>query len=588
MADRNEQTWSVLCAYLDGALSVEEIAALRERLQREPALRTALAELVYQRQLLVELGEEQQQRAVVDTAGREKRVKWWVPMSVAAGIAVIVGLWLTVYGPRFGDAAEVVARVEKGVGCRVSGVGGERTLELGDDVRAGEKIETGEGGSVVLAYGVGAKVEVGEMSRLRFEYSVTNKRLPISKLEKGKLSAEVAKQPAGRPFIVETPHGRVTVLGTRFTLRVEESEGGKDQVTEQSQIPSTRLQVEEGLVRFTRLGDGVSVEVPAGCGVSTGEDMAMKVVSLTPALTVLANLRGHSADNINALRFSPDGTRFLSCGGDRTTRVWDVQTRRELFALRGHKKAVMTAAFSPDGKTIATGSFDRTVRIWRALDGKPITQLDGHINQVWSVGFSPDGATLASASEDFTVILWDTDTWRRKKTLEGHSGPLRALVYSPEGDLLATGANDKTVRLWDLRHGDPPAVYSSSNSITEMAYSPGGETIAVTDYGGMLTVLDGTTLGMRVRVQAHPEGSLALAFSPDGRMIATAGPDPSIAFWDAETLELLVRQDTPLEIVSLAFGRDGRILAGGDYGRSITLFEIDRTILTNKNVESMQ
>src|SRR5262249_53240542 len=75
--------------------------------------------------------------------------------------------------------------------------------------------------------------------------------------------------------------------------------------------------------------------------------------------------------------------------------------------LKGHKNAVSSVAFSPDGKTLASGSGDKTIKLWDVATGKEMASLKGHTGYVFSVAFSPDGKTLASASGDKTVKLWD-------------------------------------------------------------------------------------------------------------------------------------------------------------------------------------
>jgi WD40 repeat protein len=74
--------------------------------------------------------------------------------------------------------------------------------------------------------------------------------------------------------------------------------------------------------------------------------------------------------------------------------------------LRGHGNAVQSAAFSPDGRRIVTASWDRTARVWDAATGKEITVLQ-HDNYVNSAAFSPDGARIVSGSSDNTARIWD-------------------------------------------------------------------------------------------------------------------------------------------------------------------------------------
>ncbi len=149
--------------------------------------------------------------------------------------------------------------------------------------------------------------------------------------------------------------------------------------------------------------------------------------------------------------YSPEGSRIIvACGGDKTGKIWDLNTRTVAITLSGHLNAVFDAAFSPDGNRVVTGSDDGTAKIWDANTGVNILTLSGHTGGVRGVAYSPDGSKIATASLDSTAKIWDANTGNLIRTLKGHKGMVFDVAYSPDGSRMATGSADGTAKIWDI------------------------------------------------------------------------------------------------------------------------------------------
>ena len=124
--------------------------------------------------------------------------------------------------------------------------------------------------------------------------------------------------------------------------------------------------------------------------------------------------------------------------------------KSERNRLEGHDNLVISVNFSPDGKTLVSGSWDKTIKLWNVETGKEIRTLKGHDELVRSVNFSPDGKTLVSGSLDKTIKLWNVETGEEIRTLKGHDSYLSSVNFSPDGKTLVSGSDDNTIKLWNL------------------------------------------------------------------------------------------------------------------------------------------
>ena len=175
------------------------------------------------------------------------------------------------------------------------------------------------------------------------------------------------------------------------------------------------------LVKYTCL----VILVSAACGVSIS---AHSNADAELPVRLVVQL-GH-AGAVNAAAISPDGRLVATASGDKTARVWDTATGKELLALTGNSDSILAISFSPDGRWIATGSEDGIAALWEVSTGKQVHRYSGSeigkpLGWVFSVTFSHDGKTLLGAEGAGSVRFWDVKSGQElhRSTSRKSGGP---------------------------------------------------------------------------------------------------------------------------------------------------------------------
>ena len=298
-------------------------------------------------------------------------------------------------------------------------------------------------------------------------------------------------------------------------------------------------------------------------------------------------LTGHTGD-INGLAWSPDGRTIASGSRDWTIRLWDAATGTTKATLSGNAGEVNSVAFSADGHTLASAHDEQVVILWDVFTRQRKATLRGHTDYVSSIKYSPDGRTIASASFDHTVRLWDVATGKTIYTLIGHNDAVISVAYSPDGRTIASASFDHTVRLWDVATGATKTILEYPSRVISVAFSPDGRTIAGAGWHDIF-LWDVVTGARKGGYPGFHVGNFAVTFSPDGRILTfggihtTAGEFDDVRLYEVASLYEGAPRRREIDrfrghtdnIVSLAYSPDGRTLASGSQDDTVRLWQVE-------------
>jgi eukaryotic-like serine/threonine-protein kinase len=277
----------------------------------------------------------------------------------------------------------------------------------------------------------------------------------------------------------------------------------------------------------------------------------------------LRDFEGVSQMPATNVAFRPDG-RMLAIGSDDgTAALWDIGTGTLLRVLRGHAGLVTGVGFSPDGRRLVTGSWDSTVRFWEPETGRETALLRGHHGAVETLQFNRGGTRLLSSGQDGVVKVWDVSLPSDTPVLEGHRGWAFSAVFQPGGTIAATGGWG-IIHFWDPATGHHLRAIDGPHpaEVRALAYSPDGKALASAGEEGTIKIWEGESDAPRFWINAQQGRLYALAYSPDGKDLVSAGADGTVRSWDPATGALRrVLQAHGTKVFSLAFSPDGQRLA---------------------------
>lgn len=202
---------------------------------------------------------------------------------------------------------------------------------------------------------------------------------------------------------------------------------------------------------------------------------------------------------------------------------------------------VVGLAWSPNGRFVAVVAVSGPVTVFDAKSGQPVANLAGHSFGTMALAWKPTGELLATAGQDGKVRIWDATLWQERAALDGGAAWVEKLAFNTDGQWLASAAS-KRVRVWDAAGNTIREFADHKSTVTDLAWR--GSLLSVASYGGvrLYNVATGET-----RSNFEWKGApLAIAWSPNGAMLAHGNQDATIHFWFA------AKPATPLQMSGYA------------------------------------
>jgi WD40 repeat protein/tRNA A-37 threonylcarbamoyl transferase component Bud32 len=270
---------------------------------------------------------------------------------------------------------------------------------------------------------------------------------------------------------------------------------------------------------------------------------------------------------IGTAALSPDGTLLAWGDEDGAIKFWDIATGQERRAFRGHKGKVSAVAFAPDGQVLASAGEDKTIRLWSPTTGELRTPRNVG-DTITTLAVAPQGKAVVWIHRfGGRVVLWYPDSGRTR-TIAFAPGVQSWLAFAPDGRTLALGMTD-FYRLQSPSHRPP-----DGQTFYGPSYTLSDNRLFTKSYAEVLKVVDVATGQERV-LRGHTAGISRLAFSSDGRTLATASDDMSVRLWDINTgRERAVLRGHMDGLSALAFVPDASFLVTGSQDGTVKRWDL--------------
>jgi WD40 repeat protein len=345
---------------------------------------------------------------------------------------------------------------------------------------------------------------------------------------------------------------------------------------------------------------------PDGHHLATGAQDDTVIVWNADTGGEIASLKGHP-NAIMSLAFSPNG-KWLVSGGllhrntnvigperyqgpNLTLMLWKTELLDTVQTLRASDSTCWAVAFAPDSRSLAYTS-GSTVNMIETASGRVFRALQGHSAEVLAIAYDKSGKMLVSGGSDKTIKVWDTDNGLESLTFRGHDAPVVSVAFSPlgPGSHVVSASIDGVIKLWDANTGKNVLdLGRHGKGMIRAAIGLNGTRIGSVSIDGTVRIWDAILGKESVRLGGHVQrettlkghGSLedyprvAIAFSSDGKHLATSSGDKNVILWNVLTgHEVITLKGHAIYVTSIAFSADGKRIVTGSCDATVRVWDL--------------
>ncbi|MBF0338749.1 MAG: hypothetical protein HQL05_13085 [Nitrospirae bacterium] len=276
---------------------------------------------------------------------------------------------------------------------------------------------------------------------------------------------------------------------------------------------------------------------------------------------------------VNSVAITPDGKYFVSGGADKTVKLWEIDSGREIRTFSGHSQSIISVSLSGNGKYVLSASdLDKVMKLWEIDTGKEVRTFN-ESSHIYAAALSPDGQYALSACDDKTLNLWSIRTGRVVRTFKGHLSGVRSVVITPDGKYALSASFDNTLKLWDIASGNELRTFTGhSKEVRSVAITPDGK-YALSASGDATLKMWEIDSGREIKTfkGAFPP----VVISSDGKYALSGGDKKHLRLWNIATgrdVGTFIEPSNPVS--ALALSPNGKHVLSESYGTPLRLWDI--------------